>query len=153
MDTKRQYSGLIVRTLGAAALVAGCASTAGTNKAVTPTGLQKEETSIPFVRMEQSIHDWQANGEVGLWIQDGRRDWYYAKLLGPCFGLEWAVGAVITSRGSQLDRYGSVLVAQQSGVPCQFMSFVRSDPPPSKAKKGDAEASKTPAPATTPPGG
>jgi len=150
MDTIR-HSGFIVRALGAVALLAGCASIQGApTKAITPTGLQKEETSIPFVRMESSIHDWKANGQEGLWIQDGRRDWYYAKTLGPCFGLDWAVAIGIESRGSQLDKYGTVIVPKEQSR-CTLTSFVRSDAPPSLKKGGDANAGKAPAPATTPP--
>jgi hypothetical protein len=150
MDNIR-HSGFIVRALGAIALLAGCASSHGAStKAITPPGLQKEETSIPFVHMESSIHDWKANGQEGLWIQDGRRDWYYAKTLGPCYGLDWAVAIGIESRGSQLDKYGTVIVPKEKSR-CVLTSFVRSDAPPSLKKGGDAEASK-PAPTTPPPG-
>ena len=151
MDNIRQ-SGFIVRALGAVALLAGCASIQGApTKAITPTGLQKEETSIPFVRMESSIHDWKANGQEGLWIQDGRRDWYYAKTLGPCYGLDWAVAIGIEPKGSQLDKFGIVTVPRER-TRCPLSSFVRSDAPPSLRKDSDAEAGKAAPPATIPPG-
>src|SRR6187549_434340 len=146
MDATR-HSGLILQALGAVALLAGCASTGGeSTNAITPTGLQTEETSIPFAHLDQSIHDWKANGQEGLWIQDGRRDWYYAKTLGPCFGLDWAVAIGIESRGSQLDKYGTVIVPKEQSR-CTLTSFVRSDAPPSLKKGGDANAGKSPAPA------
>ena len=149
MNTIRRQPALWLASAAALAL-GGCASTSSTSKAAQPAGLQKEETSIPFVRMESSIHDWKANGQEGLWIQDGRRDWYYAKTLGPCFGLDWAVAIGIESKGSQLDKYGTVIVPKEKSR-CVLTSFVRSDAPPSLKKGGDAEASK-PAPTTPPPG-
>ena len=135
-------------------LFAGCASSSSsTRKAVEPVGLQKEETSIPFAAMDQSIHDWQANGQEGLWIQDVHRDWYYARTLGPCIGLDWAVGIGIETRGSQLDRFGTILVPREHSR-CTLTSFVRSDvPPPSRKKSGSTEATKeaTGAPPATAP--
>jgi len=130
-----------------AALVAGCSTTGtGSGPTYNATGLNPEETSIPFARMESSIHDWQADGQWGLWVQDGRRDWYYAKLLGPCYGLDWANAIGIEPRGSQLDKFGWVLVPRERSR-CQMTSFQRSDPPPPKGKKKKEDAA---APAAAP---
>src|SRR6187551_3164656 len=151
MDVTR-HAGLILQALGAVALLAGCASTGGeSTNAITPTGLQTEETSIPFAHLDQSIHDWKANGQEGLWVQDGRRDWYYAKTLGPCYGLDWAVAIGIEPKGSQLDKFGIVTVPRER-TRCPLSSFVRSDAPPSLRKDSDAEAGKAAPPATNPPG-
>jgi hypothetical protein len=129
-------------------LAAGCSTTgAAGGPSYNATGLGAEETSIPFARMDSSIHDWQADGQNGLWVQDGRRDWYYAKLLGPCYGLDWANAIGIEPRGSQLDKFGFVLVPRERSR-CQFTSFRRSDPPPPKGKKKEdaaAPAAATPA--------
>lgn len=139
---------------GALALgfLAGCSTTGTGGPTYNATGLTSEETSIPFARMDSSIYDWQADGQWGLWIQDGRRDWYYAKLLGPCYGLDWANAIGIEPRGSQLDKFGWVLVPRERSR-CQFTSFQRSDPPPPKGKKkadAAAPAASPAAPAATP---
>ena len=129
----------------ATALTAAC-STTGTSSGPTynATGLG-EETSIPFARMESSIHDWQADGQYGIWIQDARRDWYYAKTLGPCYGLDWANAVGIEPRGSQLDKFGTVVVPRERSR-CPLTSFQRSDaPPPKGKKKEDAAPAATPA--------
>jgi len=103
-------------------------------------GLQKEEASIPFVN-HRNIRDWQADKDQGLWIQDERRNWYYAKLLGPCFNLDWALSVGFETGGGSgtLDRFSSVVVPDQgfsrgSRERCQFTSLTRSDAPPPKQK-------------------
>jgi hypothetical protein len=47
------------------------------------------QASIPFVPYG-SIRDWRADRTRGLWVQDSHRKWYYAKTMGPCFGLDFA---------------------------------------------------------------
>lgn len=129
-----------------ALLAAACSTTGAGGPSHNATGLGTDETSIPFARMDSSIHDWQADGQNGLWVQDGRRDWYYATLLGPCYGLDWANAIGIEPRGSQLDKFGYVLVPRERSR-CQFTSFRRSDPPPPKGKKKDEAAPAAAAPA------
>ena len=147
MNTIRRQPALWLASAAALAL-GGCASTSSTSKAAQPAGLQKEEASIPFARMDQSIYDWQANGQDGLWIQDVHRDWYYATTLGPCFGLDWAVAIGIEQRGSQLDKYGTIIVPREKSR-CPLSSFVRSDlaPPSKKKNSGSADEAKETAPA------
>ncbi len=41
------------------------------------------ETGISFPS-NATIRTFQADGEDGVWIQDSRRDWYYATFFGPC---------------------------------------------------------------------
>ena len=36
------------------------------------------------------IRNWKADSNRGVWIQDVHRNWYYAKLAAPCFGLNVA---------------------------------------------------------------
>lgn len=133
--------------LGAAAMIVGCSTTgAGTGPTSNATGLGTEEASIPFARMDSSIHDWQADGQYGLWVQDVHRDWYYATTLGPCYGLDWAVAIGIEPRGSQLDKFGMIVVPRERSR-CQLTSFKRSDPPPPKGKKKEEAAAPASAPA------
>jgi hypothetical protein len=92
------------------------------------------EATIPFVD-HRNIRDWQADKKEGLWIQDLRREWYYAKLLGPCIGLDWAlsIGFVTGGGSGQLDRFSSIVVPDEGR--CQITSLTRSDPPPPSDKK------------------
>lgn len=109
------------------------------------------QASIPFANLTSSIRDWQANENDGLWVQDARRQWYYAELMGPCWGLDYALQVGFNTRGaSSFDRFSEVVVPGYDR--CAVRSFTRSDAPPVKqgkdAKKGkaaevsaDAEAS------------
>jgi Family of unknown function (DUF6491) len=107
--------------------------------------LRAEEVSIPFVD-HHNIRDWQADSKEGVWIQDQRRNWYYAKLLGPCIGLDWALSIGFdTGRGTnQLDKFSSILVPEEGR--CQITSLTRSDPPPAsvKMKKHTVKDDKSP---------
>jgi hypothetical protein len=91
------------------------------------------QASIPFVD-HNSIRDWQADGRDGLWVQDQRRNWYYAKLLGPCSGLDFAITIGFdTGPSNQLDKFSSIVVPREDR--CQITSFTRSDAPPPSVKK------------------
>jgi hypothetical protein len=92
------------------------------------------QASIPFID-HHNLRDWQADGRDGLWIQDQRRNWYYAKVLGPCIGLDWAltIGFDTGSASGQLDRFSSLIVPREGR--CQITSLTRSDPPPPSVKK------------------
>jgi hypothetical protein len=92
------------------------------------------EVSIPFVD-HNNIRDWQADRMEGVWIQDQRREWYYARLLGPCIGLDWAlsIGFITGGAAGQLDRFSSILVPNEGR--CQITSLTRSEAPPPSVKK------------------
>ena len=131
-------------------LTLGTASTLSTG-AISAEGASKPapavQASIPFVD-HRNLRDWQADGRDGLWIQDQRRNWYYAKVLGPCIGLDWALTIGFDTGGAsgQLDRFSSIIVPQEGR--CQFTSLTRSDPPPPSVKKKEhkvtAEKTETP---------
>jgi Family of unknown function (DUF6491) len=92
------------------------------------------EASIPFVNLG-SIRDWQADKREGLWIQDTHRHWYYAKLMGPCLGLDFALSVGFDTRGSgTLDKFAAVIVPHEDR--CQFRSMTLSDAPPKHKAKG-----------------
>lgn len=105
------------------------------------------QASIPFID-HRNLRDWQADGKEGLWIQDQRRNWYYAKLLGPCIGLDWAITIGFDAGGAsgQLDKFSSIVVPNEGR--CQITSLTRSEPPPPSVKKKKhkitAEKSATP---------
>ncbi len=96
------------------------------------------QATIPFVKNGNAIRDWQADGRNGLWIQDLRKQWYYASLLAPCIGLDFATGIGFDTRtGDTLDRFSQVIVPHEDR--CQIMSLTRSDtPPPDRKKKKKA---------------
>jgi hypothetical protein len=92
------------------------------------------EARIPFVN-RGSIRDWQADDRKGVWIQDQRKNWYYASFNAPCIGLDFAlsIGFDAGSMGI-LDRFGYIVVPREDR--CPIKSLVRSEnPPPAKPKK------------------
>lgn len=94
-----------------------------------PTGLSKEEASIPFVNLDSTIRTWQADGQDGLWIQDARKQWYYARTYGYCEGLEFASRIGLkTGTLNTLDRFSSIIVPGYDR--CALKSLVKSDAPP-----------------------
>ena len=90
------------------------------------------EARIPFVNF-RTIRSFHAPANDVVYIQDTRRNWYRAQLIGPCFGLRWAnrIG-VDTGGGSTFDRFGSILV---DGERCKLQSLTRSEKPERRASK------------------
>jgi Family of unknown function (DUF6491) len=90
------------------------------------------EASIPFVQ-HGGIRDWATDGDRGVWIQDVHRNWYYARLMSPCFGLSFATRLGFDTRPmGDFDRFSSVIVPREGR--CQVQSLVPSDGPPRKQK-------------------
>ncbi|MEO6078376.1 MAG: DUF6491 family protein [Steroidobacteraceae bacterium] len=118
-----------MRTVLLAAMVAaGCASA---------MAAEPEQASIPFVNQSQSIHGWQADGQQGIWIEDARKNWFYAKLQAPCMGLEFAAALKFEPKTmNSLDRFGYVVVPNNAR--CPIASLTKSAAPP-KEKKGKAK--------------
>lgn len=83
--------------------------------------------SIPFAN-RGGIRDWAADRDRGLWVQDVHRNWYYAKLMGPCIGLNFAhaVGFDTGPMGT-LDRFSAIVVPGTGR--CVVQSFTPSDGP------------------------
>jgi hypothetical protein len=127
-------------TLLAAAMTLGCAAAlAADDKAPKkPTG---PEASIPFLSLKQSIREWQADGTQGIWIQDARKQWFYATFQGPCIGLDFAMSVGFEARTmNTLDRFGTVIVPREGR--CAIFSMTKSDPPPDPKKNRKAEAAE-----------
>lgn len=131
----------IATLLIAGTVLHGCA-TPSTQQVFEPTGLSKEEASIPFLN-HQNIREWEANGQEGIWVQDVRRNWYYGRMLAPCTGLDFATRVAFVTHGNSLDRFASVVVPDYEYQRCTLTSFVASDPPPpKKERKAKAAAVK-----------
>ena len=75
-------------------------------KTQVPVELGKE-TSIPFIGAI-GLYNFEADGDRGVWLQDQRRNWYYAHMSGFCTGLSFANRIAVDTRfaGNSLDRTG-----------------------------------------------
>ena len=117
----------LVLTLSLGVFAAGAAH--ATKEA---SGAAASEASIPFVQYG-GIRNWKADRNQGLWIQDARRNWYYAKFMNRCIGLNFAMSLGFDARPmGAFDRFSSVLVPR--GGRCVVRSVVASEGPPRKRK-------------------
>ena len=91
------------------------------------------DISIPFAN-HGGIRDWQADRDRGLWIQDAHNKWYYATVMTPCLGLNFAnsIGFDTRPQGN-FDRF-SVIVVPGEGR-CMIQTLRQSGAPPSKHHK------------------
>jgi hypothetical protein len=98
-----------------------------------PPAAPGEEVSIPFVNFG-GVRSFEEDGTHAVYLQDSRRRWYHAELIGPCRELPWAFGIGIDTRGSpSVDRFSSLIVGRDR---CQLTSLTRSGPPPKKHRRG-----------------
>jgi Family of unknown function (DUF6491) len=119
----------IVTAVAFATLLQAC-STSGPVKEPDGVSLDRPQAFIPFANQRSSIYSFQADGREGLWVEDAKHEWYYGKFLGPCIGIENAVGLGFdTGTSDRLDRYSYVLVPGERDR-CPLSSFTKSDPPP-----------------------
>lgn len=87
------------------------------------------EASIPFAS-SVGVRNFRAVDNDTLYIQDNRRRWYRADLMGYCPDLRFAHSIGIVTRGtSTLDRFGQILVRGHS---CQITSLVTAAAPDQK---------------------
>lgn len=87
------------------------------------------EAYIPFAN-SGGIRDWRALDEKGLYVQGPKRQWYYATLIGPCYGLPWAHSiAFVTNPADSFDKFSAVLVQNNR---CPVTSLVKTDSPDRK---------------------
>ncbi len=116
MDKRLKFASIFVAAMAASTLAL----------ASEPKGAEAE---IHFPN-SGGIYSWHADDDNALWIQSRDRQWYYAKLLGPCSGLPFATGiGFVADPSSSLDRFGAIVVDKQK---CPIRSLVKSDPPPKK---------------------
>lgn len=94
---------------------------------------------IPFAN-HGGIRDWAADRDRGLWVQDIHRQWYYAKLMGPCTGLDFAqrIGFDTHPLG-RFDQFSSIVVPGTGR--CAIQSFTESPAPPSAKDRAAAQKS------------
>jgi len=96
---------------------------AGAAAASTPP----PQVTIPFAN-HGGIRDWEADRDRGLWVQDQHRRWYYAKLMGPCTGLNFAHSIGFDTRPmGQFDRFSAIVVPGTGR--CQVQSLTQSAAP------------------------
>ena len=120
----------ILLALTAASLAAPAAAVAPGPSAPPPAA--GEEVSIPFAHFH-GIQDFEPDGEDGVYLQDRSRNWYYARLMGSCRELPWALGMGIDTHGSpSFDRFSQLIVGQDR---CPIQSLTRSGPPPGRHHK------------------
>ncbi len=101
MKTSRRSAVVAGAMLGAALWATAALATANGSA---------RSAEIPFVD-HGGIRDWQADGNDGLWVQDSRRHWYYARFLGPCHDIDFATSiGFVTAPGGTFDRFSSVIV-------------------------------------------
>lgn len=118
---------LLVASAAMATLLQACANLETTSP--SGVGLSKEETSIPFANLRTAVHSWQADGIEGMWIEGQHRDWYYAKFIGPCHGVDRSIRLGFdTGTSDKLDRFSYVIVPEDNQR-CAIQSFTASDPP------------------------
>jgi len=114
------------------AVAAAAASLAAPLAAASPRPAAPEpgaEASIPFAHFG-GVWSFEAPDDDLVYLQDRSRNWYRAQLYGPCFGLGWANGIGIDTRGSsEFDRYSFLIVGKER---CAIQSLTRSGPPPSR---------------------
>jgi hypothetical protein len=89
------------------------------------------EASVPWLH-RRPLRDFRMDpkSDEGLYVQDTSRNWYYARLIGPCPALHgaYAIG-VDTRRTDRLDRHSEFLVRDDR---CGIESFTHSAPPPGR---------------------
>ncbi|HEU4628042.1 MAG TPA: DUF6491 family protein [Steroidobacteraceae bacterium] len=98
------------------------------------------EPSIPFAN-HGGIRDWRADKDRGLWVQDVHGNWYYATLMGPCTGLDFAQHLAFDTRpNGSFDRWSAIIVPHYGR--CAVQSLRPSGAPPGGQKSARAEQAK-----------
>lgn len=114
----------------AAGLVAATPGVARSRPASQP--IVGQEAIIPFVNF-RGIRSFHADDYDLVYLQDYRRRWYRAELIGNCHGLPWAMRIAVDTRGSSnFDRGSLLLVGDER---CMISSLTYSDPPPRRASR------------------
>lgn len=112
--------------------------------AIAATAPPAVEQSIPFVNYG-GIQDWKADKDRGLWIRDNHRKWFYASVMGPCPGLNFAHSLAFDARPvGTFDRFSAVIIPGWGR--CQVQSLLPSEGPPKASKKSAKPAAPAPAP-------
>jgi hypothetical protein len=126
----------VSKTLKAAALAAALltAAAAAAQTGPTPGPRSGERADIPFAT-HNGIRTFTPDryGE-GVYMQDNRRNWYYARFFSRCQNIDYSIGIGFKTFGgsSSLSRGDTIFAGHER---CQIADLVRSGPPPEKPKK------------------
>lgn len=104
----------------------------------TPAQAAAPEASVPLFG-RRPLRDFvpDAARDDAVYIQDERKNWYYATLTGQCPELRWARSVGIKNLGGKrLDRYAELVVG---GSYCAIDSLKRSVAPTVRPKIGAAK--------------
>lgn len=105
---------------------------AGASLGATAGAATTQNASIPFAAIG-GIHDWKADGDKGLYVESLQHKWFYAKLMGPCTGLQFKDRvAFMTEPGGDLDKFSAIIV---EGHVCHFVDFTPTANPSLKPRK------------------
>jgi hypothetical protein len=98
------------------------------------------EASIAFPS-HGGVRNFRADDDRGVWIEDQRRNWYYASFLGHCRDIRWANAIGIDTRGSsRFDRHARILVGNDS---CAIATLLTADKPlPLKDQRRERKAAE-----------
>ncbi|HVY82401.1 MAG TPA: DUF6491 family protein [Steroidobacteraceae bacterium] len=125
---------LAIAGLALAPLAAVAAADTAADSSATP------EPSIAFAN-HGGIRDWRADKDRGLWVQDVHGNWYYATLMGPCTGLDFAERIAFDTRpNGSFDRWSAIIVPHYGR--CTVQSFRQSGAPSGRQKSASAEQAK-----------
>lgn len=84
------------------------------------------EASIAFPS-HGGVRNFRADDDRGVWIEDQRRNWYYASFLGQCRDIRWADAIGVETYGSsRLDRNSRLIVGSDV---CAISRLVTADKP------------------------
>ena len=84
------------------------------------------EASIAFPA-QGGVRNFRADNDRGVWIEDQRRNWYYASFFGACSGIGNADAIGFDTRGSErFDRHGRIIVGDDV---CALQTLVSADKP------------------------
>ncbi len=133
----------LLAATGALALLQACASLDPGSPEPSGVELRGEETYIPFANVRNAVNGWQTDGIDGMWIEDQHGDWYYARFLGPCHGIDRSIRLGFDiGTSDKLDRFSYVIVPEENQR-CAIASFTTSDPPENGRRRNpDKEDSK-----------
>jgi hypothetical protein len=118
-------------TAAGIASLAWSAGAALADEPAQPAG--SNDVSIPFAN-HGGIRDWHADRDRGLWIQDSFGKWYYATVMSPCIGLNFAnsIGFDTRPQGS-FDKFSYIVVPREGR--CAIQTLRPSGAPPTKHGK------------------
>ena len=79
------------------------------------------------------IRNFRADTDRGVWLEDRRRNWYFASFLGTCPEIRFAQGIGIDTRGSaRFDKFSKIVVGNNV---CAIATLVTADKPLSQREQ------------------